>query len=84
MLTSDAVECGCFLNTTANYMTKLVFDYLDAPPLVIGTRNWITPGAKMEEMFLPQKEWLINAIHERMYPLTGHKVTTVQTLGEMQ
>jgi len=84
LLTSDAVERGSFLNTLANQVTQLAFDYLDAPPVVIGARNWITPGAEMEEMFFPQKEWLIDAIHERMYPLTGHKVTTVQTLGEMQ
>ena len=72
------------MNTISNYITQLAFDYLDAPPVVVGARNWITPGAEMEEMFFPQKEWLIDAIHERIYPLPGYKTTTNQTLGEMK
>jgi 2-oxoisovalerate dehydrogenase E1 component len=83
LLSSDAVERGSFLNTIAAQITQLAFDYLDAPPVIVGSRNWITPGAEMEEMFFPQKEWLIDAIHERIYPLEGYKVKTVQTLGEM-
>ncbi len=83
LLVSDAVERGSFLKTIAGRVTEAAFDYLDAPPVVVGSRNWITPGAEMEEMFFPQKEWLIDAIHERIVPLPGHIVTTVQSLGEM-
>ncbi len=84
LLTSDAVERGSFLNTIAAQVTQLTFDYLDAPPVVVGSRNWITPAAEMEEIFFPQKEWLIDAIHERICPLPGHKVKTNQTLGEIE
>lgn len=83
LLTSDAVERGSFLTTMASRVTEAAFDYLDAPPVVVGSRNWITPGAELEEMFFPQKEWLIDAIHERIYPLPGHKVTTTQSVEEM-
>ena len=44
--------------------------------MVVGSRNWITPAAEMESVFFPQKEWIIDAIHERLYPLSGHQVTT--------
>jgi 2-oxoisovalerate dehydrogenase E1 component len=37
----------------------------------------------MEDAFFPQKEWLIDTIHERVIPLPGHVPTTVQTTGEM-
>lgn len=84
LLSSDAVERGSFLNTIASQVTQLAFDYLDAPPVVVGSRNWITPAAEMEEMFFPQKEWLIDAIHERIQPLRGHKVKTNQTLAEVK
>jgi 2-oxoisovalerate dehydrogenase E1 component len=84
LLTSDAVERGSFLNTISSQITQLAFDYLDAPPVVIGARNWITPGAEMEEMFFPQKEWLIDAVHERIFPLPNYKASTNQTLGEMK
>ena len=83
VLVSEAVERGSFLNTVASQICQLAFDYLDGPPVIVGARNWITPAAEMEEMFFPQKEWIIDAIHERLYPLPGHQVTTNQSTGEM-
>ena len=84
VLASDAVERGSFLNTMATQITQIAFDELDGPPIVVGSRNWITPGAELEDMFFPQKEWIIDAIHERLLPLQGHQVTTNQTIGELQ
>ncbi len=84
VLSSDAVERGSFLNTMAAQISQIAFDELDGPPVVVGARNWITPGAELEDMFFPQKEWIIDAIHERLLPLQGHKVTTNQTIGELQ
>jgi len=83
VLVSEACERGSFLYTMAGQISQLAFDYLDGPPVIIGARNWITPAAEMEEMFFPQKEWRVDAIHERLYPLSGHQVTTIQTTGEM-
>jgi 2-oxoisovalerate dehydrogenase E1 component len=82
LLASDASERGSFLHTVASNIGRLAFDYLDAPPVVVGARNWITPPAEMEEFFFPQEEWLIDAIHESILPLEGHNVTTVQTDGD--
>jgi 2-oxoisovalerate dehydrogenase E1 component len=61
----------------------MAFDHLDAPVAVVGARNWITPAAEMEDSFFPQKEWIVDTIHERVLPLSGHTVTTNQTVGEM-
>ena len=79
VLASDAVERGSFLHTVASNMQTLAFDYLDAPVAVVGSRNWITPAAEMEEYYFPQNEWIIDTIHERVLPLKGHVPTTVQT-----
>jgi len=84
LLSSDACERGSFLNTMAAHITELAFDALDGPPVVVGSRNWITPAAEMEEMFFPQAEWIVDAVHERLLPLPGHKVTTSQSLEELQ
>jgi len=84
LLTSDASERGSFLNTMAATITQLAFDELDGPPAIVGARNWITPGAEMEEMFFPQKEWIIDAVHEKIMPLPHHQVSTNQTLGEIK
>lgn len=83
VLASDACERASFLHTIASTVTNLVFDELDAPPVVVGARNWITPPAEMEDAFFPQKEWILDAIHERILPLSGHQVTTYQTDGEI-
>ena len=72
VLTSDASSRGSFLKEMAQTITELTFDYLDAPPYVVGSRNWITPAYEMEEYFFPQPDWIIDAIHERILPLKGH------------
>ena len=51
--------------------------------MVVGSRNWITPGAEVEEDFFPQPNWILDAIHERIVPLDGHKLTTNPTNGEL-
>jgi 2-oxoisovalerate dehydrogenase E1 component len=75
LLTSDASARGSFLKEMAQTITELAFDYLDAPPVAVGSRNWITPAYEMEQYFFPQPEWLIDAVHERIMPLKGHQVT---------
>jgi len=83
ILISDAVERGCVLHTVANNLTQLCFDSLDAPPVVVGSRNWITPAPELEAMFFPQPDWLLDAIHERILPLKGYRPQTNATLGEL-
>lgn len=83
VLVSDACERGSFLHTMASNLTQLVFDALDGPPVVVGARNWITPPAELEDLFFPTKEWIIDAIHERILPLAGHIPSTRQETGEI-
>ena len=83
ILASDAVERGNFLHNVANNLSQLCFDHLDAPPVVLGSRNWISPAAEMENEFFPQPEWLIDLVHERILPLPGHRPATVQTNDEL-
>ena len=83
LLASDAAERGSFLHTVASNIQTLAFDYLDAPVAVMGSRNWITPAAEMEQLFFPQADWIIDAVHERIMPLPGYTPVTVQTSGEL-
>ncbi|MFW6212425.1 MAG: alpha-ketoacid dehydrogenase subunit alpha/beta [Spirochaetota bacterium] len=79
LLASDACERGSFLHNIASQITQTAFDELDGPPVVVGSRNWITPAVELEPEFFPQKEWIIDALHERLLPLPGHTVTTEQS-----
>ena len=76
VLASDASSRGSFLKEMAQTITELAFDYLDAPPVVIGSRNWITPAYEMEEYFFPQADWILDAIHQKIVPLKGHQAKT--------
>jgi len=76
VLASDASSRGSFLKEMAHTITDLAFDNLDAPPVVVGSRNWIIPAHEMENSFFPQPEWIIDAIHQKIIPLKGHIVKT--------
>lgn len=72
ILASDACERGSYLKDMAQTISELAFDYLDAPPVVIGSKNWITPAHELENYFFPQAEWFIDALHEKILPHKGH------------
>jgi 2-oxoisovalerate dehydrogenase E1 component len=82
LLVSEAVERGNFLQTVAGDLARMCFDDLDAPPVVVGSRNWITPAPELEAMFFAQPGWLLDAIHEQILPLEGYVPTTRQTPAE--
>jgi 2-oxoisovalerate dehydrogenase E1 component len=82
VLASDASSRGSFLKELAQTITELAFDDLDAPPVVVGSRNWIIPAHEMENFFFPQPEWLIDAIHEKIIPLKGHTCKTDYSVGK--
>lgn len=83
VLASDASERGSFLHTVASQLSRYAFDYLDAPPVVVGSKNWITPPAELESLFFPKPEWILDAIHENILPLPGRKVVSNQTSAEL-
>lgn len=72
VITGDACERTSFMRNLASNITELAFNYLDAPPTVVGAKNWITPAHELEECFFPQPGWIVDAIHERILPLPGH------------
>jgi 2-oxoisovalerate dehydrogenase E1 component len=77
MLASDACERGSFLHTMAAKVSELAFDELDAPPVVVGARNWITPADEQEDAFFPQPADMIDAVHTHILPLAGYQAQRV-------
>ncbi len=73
LLTSDACERGSFLHTLASRITQLGFDLLDAPPVVVGACNWITPADEVEDAFFPFPQDILDAVHEHVLPLRGYR-----------
>ncbi len=83
LLISEAVERGGVMQTVASTLTQVCFDDLDGPPVVVGSRNWITPAPELETMFFPQATWLLDAIHEQILPLKGYRPGGNRTGGEL-
>ena len=73
VLVSDACTRGCFMNDVAKNITEMCFDYLDAPPVVVGAKNWITPPFEFDAYFFPQASWVLDAIHQEIVPLPGYQ-----------
>lgn len=82
IIAGDATSRGSFLNDLARNVTELAFDELDAPPVVLGSRDWITPAYELEYAFFPQVDSFIDAIHEKIVPLKGHVPTRNYTDAE--
>lgn len=83
VLVSEAVERGNVMQTVASEITRVCFDDLDGPPVVVGSRNWITPAPELEAMFFPQPASLLDAVHEQILPLEGYQPTSNRTTGEL-
>ena len=83
VLASDACARGTFLNEIAENLTNMCFDYMDAPPVVIGARNWITPPHEFDKYFFPYAEWIIDAVNARLIPLEGYTSTTTPDEAEI-
>jgi 2-oxoisovalerate dehydrogenase E1 component len=71
---SDANLRGSWLNTVAARVNTEAFDDLDGPVVVLGARNWIAPPAEMEWEFFVTPEDILDAIHTRVLPLSGHRI----------
>jgi len=73
LLASDACERGSVLQTMAAKITQFAFNYLDAPPVIVGARNWITPPDEVEDAFFPFPSDFLDAIHTHLQPLKGYE-----------
>ena len=82
VIVTDACERNSFASEVARQIAEMAFDELDAPPVIVASKNWITPAHELEEAFFPQPSWILDAIDAKIVPLPGHVRTTNQTLGK--
>ncbi|MBQ4115902.1 MAG: dehydrogenase [Clostridia bacterium] len=72
VIVGDAVERGSIMKDMAANISELAFDYLDAPAIALGSRNWITPAHELETSFFPYPDTIIDCIHEKIMPIPGY------------
>jgi len=83
LLCSDACERGSVLQTMAAKIAQLAFHDLDAPPVVVGACNWITPPDEVEDAFFPFPVDILDAVHQYLEPLAGYSVGRVSDNAEV-
>jgi 2-oxoisovalerate dehydrogenase E1 component len=69
LLASDAVQQGSYLNQLAARIQERCFDDLDAPVVVLGAVDAITPPAELERAYFVQAGDIVDAVDERMLRL---------------
>lgn len=82
LLVSTATERGSFMHTVASNISEKTFEYLDRAPVVMGSRNWISPPAELEKDFFPNEHNILDAINQNLIPLVNHIDTSIHTREE--
>ncbi len=54
--------------TLASNLGRFAFGSLKSAPRVLGSPNWIVPGADMESTYFPQADDIIQIVTSEMYP----------------
>ncbi|MBX2882198.1 MAG: hypothetical protein KTR32_19780 [Granulosicoccus sp.] len=68
IVVSEACERGSFAMTISATVAKHAFADLKAPPRVVGSPNWIVPGAEMESTYFPQADDLVDVMTQDFFP----------------
>lgn len=68
VVVTEAAERGSFAMTLAANITRHGFGDLKAPPRVLGSPNWIVPGADMEDTFFPQAHDIVDLVMSEFFP----------------
>jgi 2-oxoisovalerate dehydrogenase E1 component len=68
VIVTEASERGSFAMTLSANVARFGFGDLKAPPRVIGSPNWIVPGADMESTYFPQAHDIVDIVTAELFP----------------
>jgi hypothetical protein len=57
--------------------------YYESACCLLKDAQLVAAAAEMEDIFFPQKEWILDTIHERILTLPGHVPSIVQNSSEI-
>jgi len=83
LLVSEASERGSFLQTIAAGVSRFAFGDLKAPPRVLGSPNWIVPGAEMESTYFPQAHDIIDVVRGELLAEPGYNRRGVRNWDDL-
>jgi len=68
LVVTEASERGSFAMTLASNLTRFAFGSLKSAPRVLGSPNWIVPGAEMETSYFPQVDDIVEIVTSQFHP----------------
>jgi 2-oxoisovalerate dehydrogenase E1 component len=84
VLVTEACERGSFAMTLAANVTRFAFGALKAPPRVIGSPNWIVPGADLETTYFPQAHDIVDIVVADLFPDRSRNRCGVRTWNDIE
>jgi len=73
LVASDATKRGSYANTIAAQVQLAAFDYLDAPVVVVGSRDCITPAAELEDDYFPSAQRILDELDRSVVRLPDRR-----------
>jgi 2-oxoisovalerate dehydrogenase E1 component len=84
MIVCEASERGSFAMTLASQISRFGFADLRAPVRVLGSPNWIVPGADMESTYFPQAHDIVDVATQELFEGNGHQRLGVRTWNDLE
>jgi 2-oxoisovalerate dehydrogenase E1 component len=67
-IVTDACTRGSVAGSLAQELQVLAFDDLDAPVVVVGAQNWVSPPLELEDAFFPSAAAIVDAVTGLVLP----------------
>ena len=83
VIVTEASERGSFAMTLSANVARFGFGDLKAPPRVIGSPNWIVPGADMESTYFPQAHDIVDIVAAELFPEHNRNRRGVRTWNDL-
>ncbi len=84
IIVGEACSRCSIMSEMASQITLMAFDYLDAPPVVVGSKNWVAPLGVQEEAYYPQVSTILDAVDQLIVPLNERErknnLSTAETI----
>ncbi|MGR3512586.1 MAG: alpha-ketoacid dehydrogenase subunit alpha/beta [Paracoccaceae bacterium] len=84
LIVTEASERGSVPMTLASNVTRFAFSDLKTSPRVLGSPNWIVPGADMESTYFPQAHDIEDAVLGDLLGVTGHNRRGVRNWDDLE
>ena len=84
LIVSEACERGSFSMTLAASVSRFAFNSLKSAPRVLGSPNWIVPGAEMESTYFPQANDIIDVVTGEFYPELAADRTSIRQWDDQE